>query len=249
MAVYIKCQTCSGSGFIRCGTCLCKDCESKGKIKCATCSNGRVACSSCNHGKAHCEACGATGEQSSKFLFFTFRRPCLNCKGSKTVSCYVCGGSGSILCSICKGEASVTCSACNGKGAYSECSQCYGTQKLACQNCSGKGKLESEWLKSLRDLPVDRLRFEYEKRQRGISNVQMQVSSVQRQFDELQQEWGDAYDEAAAQGSAGVTRFDASGFQSGTAYLYKEMDTLNGRIGELKAEMKAIDRVIGSKWK
>lgn len=154
-----------------------------------------------------------------------------------------------ISCSVCQGSGSVSCPSCNGKGRTAQCSQCEGTQKITCRTCSGSGKVKSQWLKSLNDLPVDRLRFEHEKRQREVSNLQMQIPHIQRQIDQLQQDWNDAYEEAASDGSRGIHNFDAGGYQSGQQSYFSEIGNMQARMREFEGEMEAIEQVLNSKWK
>jgi len=153
-----------------------------------------------------------------------------------------------VPCSTCIGSRYVACYSCDGKGRSAHCSHCGTTQKIECRTCNASGKIESQWAKSLKDFPVDRLRFEYEKRQREVSNLQMQISHIERQVDQLQQEWNYAYEEAASSGPRGIHNFDASGYQSGQRALYDEISSLGMRRSELENEMQAIEHALNSKW-
>ncbi len=228
MPAYDNCADCKGYGYFRCIACTCKSCEAGGMVKCIHCKNGKVPCRSC----------GATGFIDTKGLIFTRSEVCPDCRRSKTVAC-----------SVCTASQSMTCTSCKGSGRNAQCSKCSGTQKVTCHTCNGSGKVVSQWAKSLNDFPVDRLRFEHEKRQREISNLQMQISRVQRQVDQLQQDWNDAYEKAASGGSRGIHNFDAGGYQSGQQAYYDEIGNMHGRISECESEMQAIEQALNSKWK
>jgi predicted nucleic acid-binding Zn-ribbon protein len=96
----------------------------------------------------------------------------------------------------------------------------------------------------LNDFPIDRLRFEHEKRQREISNLQMQNRHIERQIDQLQQEWNEAYEAAS-----NIHTFDAGGYQSGQQAYYDEIGDANTLIRELESEIEAIEQALNSKWK
>jgi predicted nucleic acid-binding Zn-ribbon protein len=68
------------------------------------------------------------------------------------------------------------------------CSKCNGTKKVKCVKCGGKGQIESEWFKSLHNLPDERLYFEYEKRQREVPKLTMELISNEREIEELRRE-------------------------------------------------------------
>lgn len=218
---------CAGRGYFACEDCKCTRCNSTGKVKCSSCDQGKLACA----------LCSATGEISKKGLIFTHRKKCPECRGSGRVSC-----------DICKGSTQAVCSSCQGKGRNATCSRCNATRKIKCNECGGSGKVEGEWIKSLRDWPVDRLRFEHQKRQSEIPGLQLQLSRLQRQMDELQNEWGDAYNVAASR-PGGVSNFDASGYQNGERYFDEQMASINRRLSELNEEIQAIDNAFSSKWK
>ena len=143
MSLYDNCADCKGYGYFRCVSCVCKSCEASGKTKCTHCKDG----------KEPCYSCGATGQIELKGWIFSSYEVCPRCRGNKTIPC-----------SICKGSRTVNCPSCNGKGRTAQCARCGGTQKITCQSCSGSGKVVSQWFKSLNDFPVERLRFEYEKK-------------------------------------------------------------------------------------
>ncbi|HZT59307.1 MAG TPA: hypothetical protein VFA21_11835 [Pyrinomonadaceae bacterium] len=100
----------------------------------------------------------------------------------------------------------------------------------------------------MNDFPVERLRFEYDKRQREVSNLQMQIRHIERKIDQLQEDWDEAYREAEASGPRGIHNFDAGGYQSGSQAYYDEIGDAGARIRELESEMSAIEQVLNSKW-
>jgi hypothetical protein len=232
MGVYESCTSCTGKGYFECNACLCPACESRGKIKCSNCQSGKVSCSSCSGGKIPCTYCNATGEKIRKGWVFTHHEVCLLCRGAKEILCQKCKGSASTVCSLCDGSGVLMCSSCQGKRRLAKCDQCSGTQKLPCQACNQRGKVEGQWLKSLGSLPVDRLRFEHEKRQREISNLQIQVNRLSREEDE-------AYDEYVNGVSYSMDR---------TLHIANEKVKRQSEISDLEVEIEALERVINLKW-
>jgi hypothetical protein len=221
MALYVSCKNCNGRGSLQCNNCICKKCDSKGKISCSACSNGYISC----------RTCAATGQVSSKILFFTVHDTCPQCGGSKKIACKSCDRSTFIVCSSCKGA-----------GRNSQCSKCNGTQKITCSECDGKGTFASEWLKSLPSLPVDRLRFEYEKRQREVSTINIDASRLSREINELY-EW---YEQDKR---AHPANYDHAGSSLGWDGLQNQINEGQRRCSELEREMSAIDEVLNQKWK
>ena len=233
MSAYQSCVTCSGQGYFSCNDCRCLNCEGKGKIKCSMCQSGKVGCPSCRSGRVPCASCDATGLKIRKGWVFTHQAPCPDCRGTKSVSCHKCKGVGNLVCSLCDGAGVLTCASCDGRGRLASCERCNGTKKVICKDCGGKGKVESEWTKSLRELPVDRLRFEIEKRQREISNLQIQVSRLSREEDE-------AYDDYVNGRSYGMDY---------TLRVARDKVHRQSEIEGLESEIEAIEQVINLKWK
>lgn len=227
MAAYDSCAECKGYGHFRCVECGCKSCQGSGRAKCSHCNNGRVPC----------RTCGATGWISTKGWILTKSEICPDCRRGKTVTC-----------GACKGSSNANCPSCKGTGRNAQCSKCRGTQKIACRTCSGSGKVVSQWFKSLNDFPVERLRFECEKRQREVSNLQRQIEHIERKIEHLQEDWDTAYKEAEASGPRGIHNFDAGGYQSGQQAYYDDIGDAGARIRELEGEMEAIEQVLNSKW-
>lgn len=251
MGVYESCTSCNGTGYFECNACLCQTCESKGKIKCSNCQSGKVSCSSCSGGKVPCTQCNATGEKIRKGWIFTHRDVCLLCGGAKNILCQKCKGSASAACSLCDGSGAIMCSSCQGKGRLAKCEQCSGTQKLPCQACDQQGKVEGQWIKSMRELPVERLRFEHEKRQSELGRLQIQASRLESEYDQIQQDWEqslqDLQDRYGAR--AGINMFDATGFQRASTRTMEEMSEANSRMYKLQDEMNAIEQILDYKWK
>ena len=251
MAVYERCKSCNGRGYFDCNSCSCKDCESKGKIKCPNCQSGKVSCLSCSDGKLPCPSCNATGEQIQKGWIFTHHVLCPDCKGAKNVLCQNCKGRAFTACSLCNATGALVCSSCQGKGRHAKCAHCNETQKPPCQDCSQQGKVEGQWIKSLRELPVERLRFEHEKRQSEIGRLQIQASRFEREYEEINEDWRQSLEDLQNRYGtvAGINMFDASGFKSSSARALDDMSKANSRIYELQDEMNAIEQILDYKWK
>ena len=219
MSVYSRCETCDGAGYFRCKDCICKTCQAKAKVRCSNCDSGKLACG----------LCGSTGEVSKKGLIFTRQEQCPSCRGAKRVRCGVCSGS-----------ALVNCPSCGGKGRNSTCSRCNATQKIKCTNCSGTGKLEGEWSKSLKNLPVDRLQFEHQKRQQKVQTLYMEVSRFSRELEEdYEEERLHRQRDPSFFRDAGPTTFVNEG----------AIERTQAQIRGLEEEMEAIEKVLGAKWK
>jgi hypothetical protein len=222
MGAYTSCSSCKGRGHFSCEECICKTCQDSGKVKCKECVGG----------KTHCYFCRGTGQIEKHGWVFTKRETCPDCRGSKKITCKVCSGSDK-----------TSCAACSGKGRNATCWQCKGTHKIGCKDCAGSGRVESEWYKSLKTLPVDRLRYEQEKRQREVSNLYTQVSRVSRELDEMYR-----YYEEDRQ--MHPNRYNAAGsYPSGLDSLPREINSLESRISDLNDEISTIDQVISEKWK
>jgi chromosome segregation ATPase len=97
------------------------------------------------------------------------------------------------------------------------------------------------------DFPVDRLRFEYEKRERELSRLQMELSDLRREEAQINNDWEEA--SSNLRSSADYRNFDAGGYQSGLQHVSNQMSDVYGRMNELKAEMSAIEQALNAKWK
>jgi chromosome segregation ATPase len=95
--------------------------------------------------------------------------------------------------------------------------------------------------------PVDRLRFEYEKRERELSRLQMELSDLKREEAQINNDWEEASSQLVT--SADYRNFDAGGFQSGLQHISNQKSDVYGRMKELEAEMKAIEQALNAKWK
>ena len=222
MPHYIKCSSCNGHGYLSCDDCLCQTCNGKGKVNCSNCIDGYKPC----------ELCNSTGQILQKRLFFSYSKPCPVCEGAKKISCYFCKGSGF-----------VTCSNCKGTGRMLSCSTCNSTQKIQCEDCAGTGKIESKWFKSLTSLPIDRLDFEYKKRQQEVQTLKIDISRWSRELADLHQ-WHDRERQANP-----YMANHRGAYPSGIDSIPRKISGIEDRINELKDEMEAIDQVKSAKWK
>jgi predicted RNase H-like nuclease (RuvC/YqgF family) len=121
-----------------------------------------------------------------------------------------------------------------GSGYLKKCPKCNDTRKIKCKECNGSGKVESEWYKSLRNMPVERLRFEYEKRQREIQSLEIQMDRLSREYEDAYQVHMDlpiGY---------GSSRLDS---------LERQMSGQRSYLMKLENEISIIEQVINLKWK
>jgi len=89
---------------------------------------------------------------------------------------------------------------------------------------------------------VDRLRFEFEKRQREISNLHGTISNAEQELRSSNESYEEAY-------ACRQPDFDASGYNRYQTGLMNEIDHAENQIRALQAEMNAIERVLDKKWK
>lgn len=225
MSLYETCATCKGQGSLPCDQCKCPTCKAMGKMD--------VKCSICQSGKVKCRRCDGSGKLLEKKGFFS----------DKFKTCYSCGGTGKTDCETCHGTTSMksTCSSCQGTGRNARCSTCGGKAKVTCADCKGAGRFEGQWVKSLESWPVDRLRFEFEKRQREISNLHAKISNAESELRSSNESYEEAY-------ACRQPDFDASGYNRYNTGLMNEIDSSADRIKGLQAEMNAIERVLDKKW-
>lgn len=151
---------------------------------------------------------------------------------------------------------SQACSDCSGKGANARCARCNGTRCYSCTSCTGSGRTVSEWFKSLDRLPVDRLRFEFEKRQREVASAERQIGSTQtkiarvsRELDEMY-EWyeRDRIERPGAYNAAGTEPAGLHDFPREISNLECEVGGFERTIENLQDELSAIQEVIDLKW-
>lgn len=221
MSRYANCPHCKGYGYFSCEHCTCKICHGKGKINCSNCMEGSVPCLVCN----------STGQIRKKGLIFSHSISCPECKGAKRLHCPAC-----------KGSHLVSCPECKGTGKDASCKVCGGTQRIQCGHCKGSGKMESEFFKSLKNLPVDRLKFEYEKRQREIQQVQTKISRLSREEEDIREDY---YRDKSENPGAYIH----GGYPIGLDSIPREIGQLEKRIGEIEDDMEAINQVLNTKWK
>ena len=167
----------SGKRQIACRRCACKTCKETGSTS--------ATCSKCSGGQFAYGACSGGGQVVVKKGFFS----------DKFGPYRACNGSGKIKCPTCLGTASVKqpCPTCSGTRRLPQCGTCGGTGNVGCATCAGKGQLISEWFKSLQAMPVERLRFEHEKREREIASVQRENHSTQIEISRLSREAQEMY--------------------------------------------------------
>jgi chromosome segregation ATPase len=97
------------------------------------------------------------------------------------------------------------------------------------------------------DFPIDRLRFEYEKRERELSRLQMELSDLKREEAQINDDWNEASSNLSS--GADYRNFDAGGYQSGLAHVSNQISNVHERMNELRAEMRAIEQALNAKWK
>jgi len=172
-------------------------------------------CPHCKDGKVACSSCKGTGKIPKRFLFFSYIGQCPSCNGTGSIKCLECGGSGFI--------------------------------ETMCPECGGAGKSESteykSWVKSLENLSVDRLRFEYEKRQREIESLQIKIYSLTHERDDMEdeyEEWSENHPDAEPEERPLIDAINRA---------YDEISKSEERISQIQEEMKEIEKVIDKKWK
>jgi hypothetical protein len=223
MPLYIECTPCRGKGHSLCKQCVCIPCVGEGWVACS-CHDRKLHCSSCAAGTLPCPNCAGQGVVLHSVLFFTFRHRCDKCSGSGRVICGFCAGTRRICCGACQGTRRITCTTCHGTPRQSECSACGGRGDVFCSDCGGRGRYESEWLQSLPSLPVERLRFEFDKRS-------AEVRKVCREIDGNREALADIWTPKAIDSLVSAIR---RGEQ---------------RVAELEEEMAAVEQVIHEKWR
>jgi hypothetical protein len=226
MSVYDSCSTCNGRGGFDCTNCLCSRCGGRGVllVECTRCESGNIVC-------ARCEGRGDVVVKKGLF-------------SDKYGTCPTCNGMRRIKCGTCKGSAQVesTCSACQGRKRNSSCTTCNGTGRTNCQTCSGSGRVPSAWSRSLSELPVERLRFEYEKRQRKLTTLQVKISGLNSEYERAVAAQEEEYQRHVRNRS--LSSYDPPGTVD---YLIRELMGAEGEVGSLEAELSMIDRALNGK--
>jgi predicted nucleic acid-binding Zn-ribbon protein len=93
-------------------------------------------------------------------------------------------------------------------------------------------------------LTVDRLRFEYDKRQNELTRLQMELSDLRREYAQVNDDWNEA--SSNLDSGADYRNFDAGGYQSGLAYISNQISQVSQRINNLRAEMSAIEEALNN---
>ena len=117
------------------------------------------------------------------------------------------------------------------------CTVCAGSRTVRCGDCNGVGKLETEWARQLKSSPVDRLRFEYEKRQRSIQLLETRFAERNSVADDFSEKMNTPDDDEAV--------------MYGDCYLkvLDQIGDLQKEIGAAEAEMTEIQQVLDTKWR
>ena len=222
---YEKCAVCKGTGYLSCRECVCWKCGGKKVIPCKNCKDGYIPCGTCS----------STGRIYKKRLLFSNFITCPNCYGSRKVPC-----------NLCQKTQQVSCSECTGTGRISSCSACGGSLKAKCRTCDGAGKIESQefsnWIRSFENLPVDRLRYEHEKRQRKIQQLQTEILRLEREVDEI-------YSDVRDYEREDPKFYNHGGYPIGLTSIPAEIRDLENDVKGLEDELDIIDKILDSKWR
>jgi septation ring formation regulator EzrA len=92
-------------------------------------------------------------------------------------------------------------------------------------------------------MPIERLKFEHQKRQQQISNLEMKYLSLERQFDAIQEQWG----EETAHFSTAREWHDYT--PPSTSGVESEKAEVGERISSLQNELSALEKAMEAKWK
>ena len=217
MSVYESCGSCKGARSFKCSDCQCRGCCGSGKVP-AVCSNCQGSA------MITCEKCRGEGQLLKKKGWFS----------DSYDQCWRCSGSRQQKCSCESGKVSVKCATCKGTGRNAQCLKCEATGAIKCSLCRGSGQVPSEWYKSLAKMPIEKLKFEYEKRQRRIGPLQAQITRCTDEYDRTQREWDPEC---------------ASGLREYSNRMAGEAMSAESEVGSLHEEMGAIEKVLESKWK
>lgn len=190
MALFTNCQECRGSGSVKCPDCICPSCHESGKVSCPKCEDGRVKCTTCSAtGRVPCDTCDGEGQIIKKNWIFKRKISCTTCSGEGQDKCPTCEGSTTVSCPKCGGSTRIACLKCSGKGVLDVCARCSDSRQIICVDCDGEGKFETEWSQKLRNTPEDRLRFEFETRQREAQALQQKIWHEERELERMDEEY------------------------------------------------------------
>ena|ERR1700720_208365 len=106
---------------------------------------------------------------------------------------------------------------------------------------------------SYRTWPLERLRFEFEKRQDQVSNLHTRISQIQRDHNQLADDRARVYASMETWEQAEQFQIYHSHATDGYDYrlnkMREEMQALQNQITSLEKEMKDIENAMNSKWK
>jgi len=95
---------------------------------------------------------------------------------------------------------------------------------------------------------IQRLKFEHERKQSEIRQLQTKISQLQIELNRESDAWEYEYNRAASRGPSGIQHFDASGFQNMTRILHEQIDDLSSQIQTIEREMEEIERKLDTLW-
>ena len=224
MNLHEVCTDCQGKGLKKCIICGCSKCGDKGVVI--------IQCSHCKSGKTTCRMCQGTRRVIKGRRWFADKyEVCSSCRGTGFLSCTLCNGSARIQSS---------CSVCGGTGHGPDCPFCRGSGRAKCDGCNGAGRFEGQWLKSLQNTPTEQLRFEYQKGQREITNLSLQIQIASQELREIESSWEEAYAHRDPD-------FSAGGFHEATNDRMSIIMSAEARVKEIEERLSAIDRVLNSR--
>jgi len=186
----------------------------------------------------------------------TVRASCPRCAGNCSVKCKVCDGTGSGSwlflrrpCHTCSAKGLLPCPSCQGQGfRLGKCGECSGTgaipgPRVPCGPCGGNGQVKNPWLDEIKALSPERLRFEYERRERLISSLQERLREARRELDDL-------YDWYEEDRDRNPQNYREAGTEPGGLHdIPLQMDHLEASIRDTEDELSTLLVVIEHKWK
>ncbi|MEW6125633.1 MAG: hypothetical protein AB1757_01105 [Acidobacteriota bacterium] len=95
------------------------------------------------------------------------------------------------------------------------------------------------------EYPVDRLRFEYERRQNEVSNLQQELSDLKREESQTLVNWERARDATYLRRMSDVDQE----FRVKLHEIESKTERVKQRMNILRTEMEAIVQVLNVKWK
>jgi hypothetical protein len=122
-----------------------------------------------------------------------------------------------------------------------DCGICQGRSKIQCSKCNGAGKLPSN---ETDNWPIDKLRFEYGKRQRESSQIQTNIHHLEHEEriqDELYDEGYGKYQDIHGDAAVGPYDPPSKGIRNQTCKLRADLHAI-------QMEMEAIEKVLNERW-